>query len=167
MRQTPVVNAQSGPDTIIAPENRRSFGPLLLKLILATAIWIAIYHFLVPVTFWITYGAFGFSENSRLGSAIYFFIFEAPKVLMLLVAVVFIVGIIRSFFTPERTRRILAGKREFVGNIMASGLGIVTPFCSCSAVPLFIGFVETGVPWFFSWACLESGWRPFTFPPAW
>jgi hypothetical protein len=67
-------------------------------------------------------------------------------VLLLLTIVVFGVGIIRSFFTPERTRRILAGKRESVGNVLAAGLGIVTPFCSCSAVPLFIGFVTTGVP---------------------
>jgi hypothetical protein len=81
-----------------------------------------------------------------MGSAIAFFLFEAPKVLMLLTLIVFVVGIIRSYFTPERTRQILAGKRESVGNIMAAMLGIVTPFCSCSAVPLFMGFVQAGVP---------------------
>jgi uncharacterized membrane protein YraQ (UPF0718 family) len=75
-----------------------------------------------------------------------FLIYEAPKVLMLLTLVVFGVGIVRSFFTPERTRRILAGKRESAGNVFAALLGVVTPFCSCSAVPLFIGFVTTGVP---------------------
>ncbi len=75
-----------------------------------------------------------------------FFVFEAPKVLLLLTLVVFGVGIVRSFFTPERTRRILSGKRESVGNVLAALLGIVTPFCSCSAVPLFIGFVTAGVP---------------------
>ncbi len=75
-----------------------------------------------------------------------FFVYEAPKVLMLLVAVVFGVGIVRSFFTPERTRRVLAGRRESAGNVLAALLGTVTPFCSCSAVPLFIGFVTTGVP---------------------
>jgi uncharacterized membrane protein YraQ (UPF0718 family) len=75
-----------------------------------------------------------------------FFVFESPKVLMLLTLIVFGVGIIRSFFTPERTRRILSGKSEFAGNVLAALLGIVTPFCSCSAVPLFIGFVTTGVP---------------------
>jgi len=73
-------------------------------------------------------------------------VFESPKVLMLLTLVVFGVGIIRSYFTPERTRRILSGKRETTGNVLAALLGIVTPFCSCSAVPLFIGFVTTGVP---------------------
>lgn len=81
-----------------------------------------------------------------MGSAVEFFVFEAPKVLLLLTLVVFCVGIIRSFFTPERTRTILAGKRESAGNVMAALLGVVTPFCSCSAVPLFIGFVTTGVP---------------------
>ena len=88
----------------------------------------------------------GFSTESHLGSAIEFFIFETPKVLMLLILVVFGVGIVRSFFTPERTRAILAGKRESAGNVLAALLGIVTPFCSCSAVPLFLGFVTTGVP---------------------
>jgi uncharacterized membrane protein YraQ (UPF0718 family) len=84
--------------------------------------------------------------GSRLASGVEFFLFEAPKVLMLLTVVVFGVGIVRSFFTPERTRRILAGKRESAGNVLAALLGVVTPFCSCSAVPLFIGFVTTGVP---------------------
>jgi hypothetical protein len=85
-------------------------------------------------------------RGSHLGAAVEFFIYEAPKVLMLLVLVVFGVGIVRSFFTPKRTRRILSGKRESVGNVLAALLGVVTPFCSCSAVPLFIGFVTTGVP---------------------
>ena len=84
--------------------------------------------------------------GSHLSSAVEFFVFEAPKVLLLLVLVVFGVGIIRSFFTPERTRRVLAGRRESVGNVLAALLGTVTPFCSCSAVPLFIGFVTAGVP---------------------
>ena len=84
--------------------------------------------------------------TGHLGSAINFFIYEVPKVLMLLALVVFGVGIVRSFFTPERTRAILAGKRESVGNVLASLLGVVTPFCSCSAVPLFLGFVTTGCP---------------------
>ena len=83
---------------------------------------------------------------TRLGSAVQFMVFETPKVLMLLLLVVFGVGIVRSFFTPQHTRAILAGTRESVGNVLASLLGVVTPFCSCSAVPLFIGFVTTGVP---------------------
>jgi len=88
----------------------------------------------------------GFAFEGHLGRAIAFFLYDTPKVLMLLPLVVFGVGIIRSFFTPTRTRTILAGKRESVGNVLAAGLGIVTPFCSCSAVPLFLGFVTAGIP---------------------
>ena len=95
---------------------------------------------------WLTFGLLGLAPRTALASAVEFFLYEAPKVLMLLTLVVFGVGIVRTFFTPERTRRILAGKRESVGNVLAALLGIVTPFCSCSAVPLFIGFVTAGVP---------------------
>lgn len=93
-----------------------------------------------------TYDLLGLTRGSHLGDALEFFFYDTPKVLLLLTLVVFGVGIVRTFFTPERTRRILAGKRESVGNVMAALLGIVTPFCSCSAVPLFIGFVTAGVP---------------------
>ncbi len=86
------------------------------------------------------------SSASRLAGALRFFLFEVPKVLMLLVLIVFAVGIIRTYFSPERTRRLLEGKSRFVGNVMAASLGIVTPFCSCSAIPLFLGFVEAGIP---------------------
>jgi hypothetical protein len=86
------------------------------------------------------------TSGAHLASAVEFFLFETPKVMMLLTLIVFAVGVIRTFFTPQRTRRILAGRRESVGNVLAALLGIVTPFCSCSAVPLFIGFVTAGVP---------------------
>jgi len=88
----------------------------------------------------------GLPDGEHLTEALRFFVFEVPKVLLLLVLVVFVVGIIRTYFSPERTRSLLGGKSLFVGNILSSMLGIVTPFCSCSAVPLFIGFVEAGVP---------------------
>ena len=113
---------------------------------LALVVWWLIYRNLEPVSRWLTYSALAVPHGSRLGAAVEFFVYETPKVLLLLTLVVFGVGIVRSFFTPERTRRILAGKRESVGNVLAALLGIVTPFCSCSAVPLFIGFVTTGVP---------------------
>jgi uncharacterized membrane protein YraQ (UPF0718 family) len=83
---------------------------------------------------------------SHLGGALQFFFYDTPKVLMLLTGVVFVMGMVNSYFTPERTRALLAGRREGVANVMAASLGIVTPFCSCSAVPLFIGFVQAGVP---------------------
>jgi len=112
----------------------------------ALAAWVAAYLALEPATRWLTARALGLDPGTHLGSAVAFFTLEAPKVLLLLTAVVFLVGIVRSFFTPDRTRRILAGTRESVGNVLAALLGVVTPFCSCSAVPLFIGFVTTGVP---------------------
>jgi len=112
----------------------------------AVVAWIAVYRSLAAAARWITYALVGLEPQTHLAAAVEFFVFEAPKVLMLLVLVVFGVGIIRSFFTPERTRRVLAGRRESMGNVLAGLLGTVTPFCSCSAVPLFIGFVTTGVP---------------------
>lgn len=90
--------------------------------------------------------AIGTPPTSHLYGALAFFAFEVPKVLMLLALIVFIVGVIQTFFTPEKTRALLAGRRQGLGNAMASALGIVTPFCSCSAVPLFIGFLTAGVP---------------------
>jgi len=109
-------------------------------------VWWLLYARLAGLSLWLTYDILQMTRGTRLASAVEFFIFEVPKVLLLLVLVVFAVGVVRSFFTPERTRRILAGQRETVGNVLAALLGIVTPFCSCSAVPLFIGFVTTGVP---------------------
>ena len=80
------------------------------------------------------------------GDAVAFFLYDIPKILLLLSGMIFLISIIRTFFSPERTRALLGGKREGVGNVLAAMLGIVTPFCSCSAVPLFIGFVESGIP---------------------
>ena len=119
---------------------------LMAKLVLLGAAWWLVYLLLKPFSDWLTYSALGLSRSGRLGSAVAFFMYDAPKVLMLLVGIVFLVGIINTFFTPERTRRLLAGKSEFIGNVLGAHLGIVTPFCSCSAVPLFIGFVQAGVP---------------------
>ena len=112
----------------------------------ALALWGALYAQLAPAAHWFTYQALGLKAGTHLADAVEFFVFEVPKVLLLLTLIVFVVGVIRSFFTPERTRALLAGKREATGNVLAALLGVVTPFCSCSAVPLFIGFVTTGVP---------------------
>ena len=110
------------------------------------AVWWLVYQSLPGLSRYLTYTLFGLQEGSHLAAAVEFFIYDTPKVLMLLAIVVFGVGIINTFFTPERTRRILAGRRESVGNILAAALGTVTPFCSCSAIPLFIGFVTAGIP---------------------
>ena len=88
----------------------------------------------------------GISRINRFGEALFFFIYEVPKVLLLLTGVVFLMGVIHTFISAERTRAMLSGHRTGVGNIMAATLGIVTPFCSCSAVPLFIGFLQAGIP---------------------
>jgi len=86
------------------------------------------------------------ASGTHLAEAVHFFVFDTPKVLLLLTLIVFVIGVAQTFFSPERTRALLAGRREGVGNLMAANLGIVTPFCSCSAVPLFMGFLMAGVP---------------------
>jgi uncharacterized membrane protein YraQ (UPF0718 family) len=122
----------------------RSRAAVLLPIALVA--WGAAYAAVKPLSGWLTFVALGLPRGSHLGESVAFFLYDVPKVLLLLTLIVFAVGIVRSFFTPERTRAILAGKRESVGNVLAALLGIVTPFCSCSAVPLFIGFVEVGIP---------------------
>ncbi|CAA7601506.1 Predicted permease DUF318 [Acididesulfobacillus acetoxydans] len=94
----------------------------------------------------VTFKLFKLLPSSRLGTALDFFINDTLKIFIMLAVIIFLVSLIRSFFSPERTRKILSQKKEFVGNVLAALLGIVTPFCSCSAVPVFIGFVEAGVP---------------------
>jgi uncharacterized protein len=113
---------------------------------LALLAWWLIYGELAPAATWLTHTLLRLTPGTHFTSTVEFFVFEVPKVLMLLLLVVFGVGVLRSFFTPERTRRILAGQRESVGTVLAGLLGIVTPFCSCSAVPLFLGFITAGVP---------------------
>jgi uncharacterized membrane protein YraQ (UPF0718 family) len=108
--------------------------------------WFAAYVAAEPASELLTYRLLGLELGGRLGAAVAFFTYEAPKVLLLLIAVVFVVGIVNTYFTAERTRRLLVGRRESVGNVLAALLGVVTPFCSCSAVPLFIAFVEAGIP---------------------
>ena len=120
----------------------RQFQIILVLL----PVWFLIYHYLQPLTDWFIDTFLGMEEGAHLTEALRFFIFEFTKELMLLALIIFVVGNIRSFFTPERTRKALEGKKTFTGNVMAATLGIVTPFCSCSAIPLFLGFVESGVP---------------------
>lgn len=120
-------------------------GKIILPLLLLP-IWYLIYHYLQPFTEWLIFSAFGMTKGARLAETLWFFIFEFPKVMLLLTLIIFFVGIIRTYFTPERTRKALEGKKTFTGNVMAAMLGTVTPFCSCSAIPLFLGFVEAGVP---------------------
>ncbi len=116
-----------------------------LFLVAAAAAWFVAFQALAPASEALT-GLLPVDRASHLGGALQFFLYDAPKVLLLLAGVVFVMGMVNSYFTPERTRALLAGRAEGVGNVLAASLGVVTPFCSCSAVPLFIGFVQAGVP---------------------
>jgi uncharacterized protein len=94
----------------------------------------------------LVYDVLGIAPDTMLGGALNYFFYDTMKIFFLLVVIIYFVAVIRSFFPPERARRLLGNRREYVGNFLASLLGIVTPFCSCSAVPLFIGFIEAGLP---------------------
>ena len=139
----------AGPSPSRAPHRvfARVFArlPLWVRVASGVALWALVYHYWLPVATWLTRDVLKLNEG-RLASSLEFFIYDTVKVLLLLTIVVFGVGMVRSFFSPQRTRALLHGRREATGNVMAASLGIVTPFCSCSAVPLFIGFVETGIP---------------------
>ena len=109
-------------------------------------LWIILYMNLQPIADFFVDDLLGMKSQAHLTETLRFFIFEVPKVMLLLILIIFFVGIIRTYFSPEKTRKALEGKSLFTGNVMASMLGIVTPFCSCSAIPLFLGFVEAGIP---------------------
>ncbi len=115
-------------------------------LLASLIIWFFVYSQLRWIADGLTISILGLQTKNPFAEAIRFFVYEVPKVLLLLIIIVFIVGIIRSYFSPERTRKILGGKNLFIGNVLASMLGVVTPFCTCSAIPLFLGFMESGIP---------------------
>ncbi len=115
-------------------------------LLLATVVWWALYLLNQPFWDWLVGRVFGLDLTSRLGSGVNFFFLDTVKILLLLAGIIFIVTVLRSFMSVERTRALLGGKREGIGNVLAASLGVVTPFCSCSAVPAFIGFVASGIP---------------------
>jgi uncharacterized membrane protein YraQ (UPF0718 family) len=116
------------------------------RAVLAAGVWTALYLLIEPLSRWVAYDLAGFRPGSHLGDAVAFFFYDVPKILLLLTGMIFVITVARSFFSAERARRLLRGKRVGIGNVLAATLGIVTPFCSCSAVPLFIGFVESGIP---------------------
>lgn len=129
----------------VQTQTRGSFAQWLVLVTFASVVWVAAYSHLTDFANAML-ALLGLTLDTRLGQAIHFFLYDTPKVLLLLTGIVFCMGIIQTFFAPERTRALLAGKRVGVGNVLAASLGIVTPFCSCSAVPLFIGFLSAGVP---------------------
>lgn len=117
-----------------------------LILTIGPLVWGALYFAMPAFSRWMTYDVLALTPDTHLGEAVEFFLYDTPKILLLLMAVVFAMGIVHSFFTHGRVRRLLLGHGEHWGSVLAAGLGIFTPFCSCSAVPLFIGFVNAGIP---------------------
>lgn len=132
-------------DPVITSSNQRTLMLWLGGVLLATPIWFVAYWHLDDFALFLL-ALFGLSRSTHLGEALHFFFYDTPKVLMLLTGIVFLMGMVQTFFLPERTRALLSGKRTGIGNVLAASLGIVTPFCSCSAIPLFIGFLSAGVP---------------------
>jgi uncharacterized membrane protein YraQ (UPF0718 family) len=127
------------------PSSSRLAGRRYAYVALAVSAWFVAYNLILPLANWLTYTAFRLPQG-KLGESVAFFLYDIPKILLLLSGMIFLISIVRTFFSPERTRALLGGKRAGVGNVLAALLGVVTPFCSCSAVPLFIGFVESGIP---------------------
>jgi uncharacterized membrane protein YraQ (UPF0718 family) len=119
---------------------------VLLGVVAGIIVSVALYVALGPFWNWVIYGLAGLPRGTHWADAVHFFFFDTTKILLLLVGIIFVVRILRSFLSIERTRALLGGKREGIGNVLAAALGVATPFCSCSAVPAFIGFVAVGVP---------------------
>ncbi len=130
-------------ETTLSPQKSWQLPALTLG---AAALWVALWTQLQPIADWLTYSLLQITPDTHLGESVNFFLYDVPKIVLLLGGMIFLVTFLRSFFSTEQTRALLGGKREGVGNVLAAGLGVVTPFCSCSAVPLFIGFVESGIP---------------------
>ena len=129
----------------IETSSRSKLVRWLAGISVATVAWVVAYSQLTAFADWLV-DVLGLSRQTRFGEALHFFFYDSPKVVLLLTGIVFVMGIVHTFVSPERTRAMLSGRRLGAGNVMAASLGIVTPFCSCSAVPLFIGFLQAGVP---------------------
>ena len=131
--------------TVESSTRRKSVRPWGGSGLPAAACWV-LFSATQPFWVWLTGPVVGLDLTSRLGSGVHFFFYDSIKIILLLAGIIFLVTVLRSFMSVERTRALLGGKREGIGNVLAAGLGVVTPFCSCSAVPAFIGFVASGIP---------------------
>ena len=130
--------------------------PWQLVVVAGTAAWLVAWILIAPLADWAAYELLGLERGSGVGDAVAFFLLDVPKVLLLLTGIVALVSFLRSFVSPERVRSVLAGRGTVPGTVAAAGFGVITPFCSCSAVPLFIGFLEAGVPLGVTFAFLVS-----------
>jgi uncharacterized protein len=135
---------------------RRFHLPLKVTVAIAVVAWLVAWFAEAPLSDWLAFTVFGLERGSHFGEAIAFFLLDVPKVLLMLLGIITVVTLIRGFFPPERVRVALAGRGLMTGTVAAASFGIVTPFCSCSAVPLFIGFVEAGIPLGVTFAFLIS-----------
>jgi uncharacterized membrane protein YraQ (UPF0718 family) len=135
----------SAPSRTREPGYTAAMRRWLLGIAVASVLWLGLYSGLESFAEALV-TALGLSRATRLGESLHFFFYDMPKVMLLLTGIVFVMGLVQTFFAPQRTRALLSGRRSGVGNVLAASLGIVTPFCSCSAVPLFIGFLSAGVP---------------------
>jgi uncharacterized membrane protein YraQ (UPF0718 family) len=142
--------------TLAIVRGRQVRLPLWLVVALVVAAWVAAWLVEAPLAGWISFDLLRLEHGSHLGEAVAFFLLDVPKVLLLLLGIVTVVTLIRGFFSPERVRAALAGRGLIAGTVSAASFGVVTPFCSCSAVPLFIGFVEAGIPLGVTFAFLIS-----------
>jgi uncharacterized protein len=131
---------------VAAAGARRSDARAWLFVAAAAVAWIALYRTILPFWDWLVYEVGGLDPATRLGGAAHFFFYDVSKILLLLAGIVFLVTVLRSFLSVERTRALLGGRRAGLGTVLGALLGVATPFCSCSAVPAFIGFVSAGVP---------------------
>ena len=129
--------------TLVAERIRLPFWLLVFG---GVFLWVVAWLLNAPLADWVAFALLGLEAGTPAGDAVAFFLYDLPKVLLLLTGVVTVVAILRSFVSPDRVRRSLAGRGALPGTAAAAGFGVITPFCSCSAVPLFIGFVEAGVP---------------------
>jgi uncharacterized protein len=119
---------------------------IVAGLVGAACLWWLLYRVNAPFWNWVVYRAVGLAPAGRLAETIHFFVYDTTKILLLLSGIIFVVTVLRSFMSLERTRALLGGRREGFANVAAAALGVVTPFCSCSAVPVFMGFIAAGVP---------------------
>ncbi len=129
------------PNNVLTTD-RRAF--VLLGIL--TLVWVALYSNLQPIADWLTFSFLGFNQESRIGVALNFFVYDVPKILLLLTGMIFLISALQTFLDMQKIRAVVEERGEGVGNVMASLFGAITPFCSCSSVPLFIGFVQAGIP---------------------
>jgi uncharacterized membrane protein YraQ (UPF0718 family) len=116
------------------------------SIVAVAALWWLVYSYILPAAQWLTYHAFGIARDSHLGESIEFFFFEIAKIMLLLVALIYGIAWIRASLNVERVRDFLAGKQKILGYFLGAGFGAITPFCSCSSIPIFLGFLSARIP---------------------